>query len=136
MQLGEAYRDVARYQDAVRVIRAALAIDPKPAQVLELAGNGPGGKRADGGRERAFGEATTREPGNGLYAYNRALALNQLGREEEDAAQLTRAASHSGYSNLSSRFDGFETRELQTPRRQTREPEPRDLRTPSTRTST
>jgi hypothetical protein len=42
--------------------------------------------------ERAFAEATTREPGNGLYAYNRALALNQLGRREEALVQAKRAA--------------------------------------------
>ena len=83
MQLGEAYRDLARYQDAVRVIRQALAIDPRPAQDWNSLGTvlGASGQMAEA--ERAFGEATTREPGNGLYAYNRALALDQLGRRDE-----------------------------------------------------
>jgi choline-sulfatase len=93
MQLGEAYRDLGRYQDAVRVIRAALAVDPMPAQYWNSLGTvlGAGGQMADA--ERAFGEAATREPGNGLYVYNRALALNQLGRREEAVGELRRAAS-------------------------------------------
>ena len=72
MQLGEAYRDVARHQDAVRVIREALALDPKPAQYWNSLGTVLGASRQMAEAERAFGEATTREPGNGLYAYNRA----------------------------------------------------------------
>jgi arylsulfatase A-like enzyme/Flp pilus assembly protein TadD len=92
MQLGEAYRDVARYQDAVRVIRAALAIDPGPAQYWNSLGTVLGASRQMAEAERAFGEATTREPGNGLYAYNRALALQQLGRRDEALVQMKRAA--------------------------------------------
>jgi choline-sulfatase len=92
MQLGEAYRDVARYKDATRVIREALALDPRPAQYWHSLGTvlGAGGEMAEA--ERAFAEATTREPGNGLYAYNRGLALQHLGRREEAAVQLKRAA--------------------------------------------
>ena len=92
MQLGEAYRDVGRNQDAARVIREALAIDPKPAQYWNSLGTvlGAGGQMLDA--ERAFGEAATREPGNGLYPYNRAVALQQLGRRDEAIVQMKRAA--------------------------------------------
>lgn len=92
MQLGEAYRDVARYQDAARVIREALALDPKPAQYWNSLGTvlGAGGQMADA--ERAFAQATTREPVNGRYAYNRGLALQQLGRRDEALVQMKRAA--------------------------------------------
>ena len=51
MQLGEAYRDVASLPGCdQRVISDGVAIDPKPAQYLELAGNGAGRGRKDGGR--------------------------------------------------------------------------------------
>jgi tetratricopeptide (TPR) repeat protein len=92
MQLGESYRDLARYQDAVRVIREALAVDAKPAQYWNSLGTvlGASGQMAEA--ERAFAEAATREPGNGLYVYNRALALNQLGRRDEALVQAKRAA--------------------------------------------
>jgi Flp pilus assembly protein TadD len=43
--------------------------------------------------ERAFAEAAAREPSNGSYAYNRDVALSQLGRREEAAAELRRAAA-------------------------------------------
>ena len=92
MQLGEAYRDVARHQDAVRVIREALAIDPKPAQYWNSLGTVLGMSRQMAEAERAFAEAATREPGNGLYAYNRALALQALGRRDEALVQIKRAA--------------------------------------------
>jgi arylsulfatase A-like enzyme/Flp pilus assembly protein TadD len=92
MQLGEAYRDVARYQDAVRVIRQALALDPKPAQYWNSLGTVLGASSQMAEAERAFAEATTREPGNGLYAYNRGLALQQLGRRDEALVQIKRAA--------------------------------------------
>jgi choline-sulfatase len=92
MQLGEALRDAARNQDAIRVMREALALDPKPAQYWNSLGTvlGAGGQMADA--ERAFGEAAAREPNNGLYAYNRGLALQQLGRRDEALVQMKRAA--------------------------------------------
>jgi choline-sulfatase len=92
MQLGEAYRDVGRHQDAVRIIRDAIALDPKPAQYWNSLGTvlGASGQMPDA--ERAFGEAATRDPNNGLYPYNRALALNHLGRREEALVQVKRAA--------------------------------------------
>jgi arylsulfatase A-like enzyme/Flp pilus assembly protein TadD len=92
MQLGEAYRDEARHQDAVRVIREALALDPKPAQYWNSLGTVLGASRQMAEAERAFGEATTRAPANGLYTYNRALALQSLGRRDEAAVQMKRAA--------------------------------------------
>jgi len=93
MQLGEALRDVARYEDAVRVIREALAIDSRPAQYWNSLGTvlGASGKMADA--EHAFAEAASREPTNGMYVYNRALALQSLGRKEEAAAEMNRAAA-------------------------------------------
>src|SRR5205085_2660090 len=90
MQLGEAYRDVPRPVDAVRVIREALAIDPTPAQYWNSLGTVLGASRQMTDAEKAFAEAQTREPGNGLYAYNRALALQSLGRKDEAAAQMNR----------------------------------------------
>jgi len=92
MQLAEAYRDVARFQDATRVIREALAIDPKPAQYWNSLGTVLGAGRQIADAERAFAEAATREPANGLYAYNRALALQALGRRDEAVVQMKRAA--------------------------------------------
>jgi choline-sulfatase len=92
MELGEAYRDVARYDDAAKVIREALVIDPRPAQYWNSLGTVLGASRKMADAERAFGEAATRDPRNGAYAYNRALALQQLGRTQEAAALMTRAA--------------------------------------------
>jgi choline-sulfatase len=93
MQLGEAYRDVARHSDAVRVIRAALAIDPKPAQYWNSLGTVLGASRQMGEAEHAFAEAASREPANGMYTYNHGLALQSLGRKDEAAAQMNRAAA-------------------------------------------
>jgi choline-sulfatase len=93
MELGEALRDVARYADAARVIREALAIDPRPAQYWHSLGTvlGAGGDIA--GAERAFSEAISREPTNGQYLYNHGVALYRLGRKDEAAAQMNRAAA-------------------------------------------
>ena len=49
LQLGEAYRDQARYAEAEREIKEALKLDPAPARYLEFAGNGAGRRREDGG---------------------------------------------------------------------------------------
>ena len=43
--------------------------------------------------ERAFGQAATRDVNNGLYIYNRSLALEQLKRRDEAMEQLRRAAA-------------------------------------------
>jgi Flp pilus assembly protein TadD len=69
-----------------------LKLDPAPAQYWNSLGTvlGSGGKMAEA--ERAFAEAVTREPSNGLYIYNRSLALEQLGRRDEALAQKKRAA--------------------------------------------
>ena len=93
MQLGEAHRDLARYDAAAKAIRAALAIDPGPAQYWHSLGTvlGASGRMADA--ERAFNEAVSREPNNGLYIYNRGVARFQLGRKEEAAADIDRAAA-------------------------------------------
>lgn len=93
MELGEALRDAARYADAARVIRQALAIDARPAQYWHSLGTvlGAGGDIA--GAERAFTEAISREPNNGQYIYNHGAALYRLGRKEEAAAEINRAAA-------------------------------------------
>ena len=43
--------------------------------------------------ERAFSEAMSREPANGLYVYNHGVALFRLGDKEKAAAEMTRAAA-------------------------------------------
>ena len=91
MQLGEAYRDLRRYADAERAIRAALALDARPAQYWNSLGTVVGAAGKIGDAERAFGEAAARDPANGMYCYNRALALQHLGRRDEAAAQFKRA---------------------------------------------
>ena len=52
MELGEAYRDVARYDDAARLIREALALDSGPAQYWNSLGTvlGAGGRMAEAER--------------------------------------------------------------------------------------
>jgi arylsulfatase A-like enzyme/Tfp pilus assembly protein PilF len=96
MELGEVYRDLGRWDDAARAMRGGLEIDPRPAQYWNALGTVLGGGKHMAEAERAFAEATAREPSNGMYAFNRALALRQLGRRDEAIAELRRAAS-SGY---------------------------------------
>jgi choline-sulfatase len=91
MQLGEAYRDVARWDDATRTIQRALAIDPGPAQYWNSLGTVLGGGRKMSEAEHAFGEAVKREPTNGLYRYNHGLALQQLGRRDEATTEFGQA---------------------------------------------
>ena len=43
--------------------------------------------------ERALAEALSREPDNGQYVYNHGVALSRLGRKDEAAAQMNRAAA-------------------------------------------
>jgi arylsulfatase A-like enzyme/Flp pilus assembly protein TadD len=93
MELGEALRDVARYEEAARAIRDALAIDPRPAQYWHSLGTVLGANGDIAGAERAFTEAISREPNNGLYVYNHGAALYRLGRKDEAAAELNRAAA-------------------------------------------
>ena len=93
MELGEALRDVARYGDAIRVIREALAIDSRPAQYWHSLGTVLAANADMAGAERAFSEAISREPNNGQYVYNHGAALYRLGRKDEAAAQMNRAAA-------------------------------------------
>jgi len=93
MELGEALRDAARYDDAARTIREALAIDPRPAQYWHSLGTVLGASGDIAGADRAFVEAMTREPANGQYVYNHGVALYRLGRKEEAAAEINRAAA-------------------------------------------
>jgi tetratricopeptide (TPR) repeat protein len=93
MQLGEAYRDLSRWDDATREVQRAVAIDPKPAQYWNSLGTVLGGGRKMADAERAFAQALSRDPNNGLYHYNHALALQQLGRRDEAAAEFSRAAA-------------------------------------------
>jgi arylsulfatase A-like enzyme/Tfp pilus assembly protein PilF len=96
MQLGEAYRDVARWDDAQRVMQRALGIDPGPAQYWNSFGTVLGSARKMAEAEHAFAEAVTREPASGLYHYNHGLALQQLGRRDEAMTEF-RQASALGY---------------------------------------
>ena len=93
MQLGEAYRDAARWEDAARVMQRALAIDPGPAQYWNSLGTVLGSGRKMSEAEHAFAEAVRREPGNGLYRYNHGLALQQLGRRDEAATEFRQAGA-------------------------------------------
>jgi len=92
MELGEALRDVARFDAAARVIREALTIDPRPAQYWHSLGTVLGAAGDIAAAERAFSEAISREPNNGQYVYNHGVALFRLGRKDEAAAALRRAA--------------------------------------------
>jgi Flp pilus assembly protein TadD len=96
MQLGEAYRDLGRWDEATRSIQRALAIDPEPAQYWNSLGTVLGGGRKMSEAEQAFGEAVKREPTNGLYRYNHGLALQQLGRRDEAMTEF-RQANALGY---------------------------------------
>ena len=94
MQLGEVYRDLGRMATTAKGdARRASALDPRPAQYWNGLGTvlGAGGQMADA--ERAFSEAATRDPNNALYAYNRGLALQQLGRRDAALGELRRAAA-------------------------------------------
>ncbi len=92
MELGQVYRDQNRVADAVRVMRDATQRDPGPAAYWNALGTvlGASGQMAEA--ERAFSEATSREGGNGLFVYNQAIALEQLGRRDEAVARYRRAA--------------------------------------------
>ena len=92
MQLGEAYRDLGRWDEAARTIQRALAIDSGPAQYWNSLGTVLGGGRKMAEAEHAFGEAVKREPANGLYRYNHGLALQQLGRRDDALAEFRQAA--------------------------------------------
>jgi len=92
MQLGEALRDLGRYKEAINAITTAIALDPKPAEYWNSLGTVLGASGKVGDAQQAFAEAATREPTNGMYPYNRGLALQHLGRRDEAAAQLKRAA--------------------------------------------
>jgi tetratricopeptide (TPR) repeat protein len=93
MELGEALRDVARYADAIRVMREAIGIDSRPAQYWHSLGTVLGASGDIAEAERAFKEAIAREPSNGQYVYNHGAALYRLGRKEEAAAEINRAAA-------------------------------------------
>jgi choline-sulfatase len=96
MQLGEAYRDLGRWNDATRTIQRAVSIDPGPAQYWNSLGTVLGSGRKMPEAEHAFAEAVKREPSNGLYRYNHGLALQQLGRRD-DAMTEFRQAQALGY---------------------------------------
>jgi tetratricopeptide (TPR) repeat protein len=81
MELGEVYRDMNRMPEAATAMRRAVDLDPRPAAYW----NGLGTALAASGRmpkaERAFSAAVAREGTNGLFVYNHALALEQLGQQ-------------------------------------------------------
>ena len=68
-------------------------MDRAAGAVLEFAGDGARREREDGGRRTRVRRSGRRaNPRNGLYIYNRGLALQHLGRRDEAAAQFKRAA--------------------------------------------
>ena len=73
-------------------MRAAVDRDPARADFWNALGTayGGGGRMAEA--ERAFAEAAARDSANAMYRYNRALALQQLGRRHEANAELQEAA--------------------------------------------
>jgi tetratricopeptide (TPR) repeat protein len=93
MALGEVYRDLGRWDDATREMRAAVELDPSPAQYWNALGTVLGGGGQMSQAERAFAEAVARDANNALFVYNHGLALQQLGRRDEALADLRRAAA-------------------------------------------
>jgi tetratricopeptide (TPR) repeat protein len=93
MALGEVYRDQARWKDAARVMRAAVQLDPAPAQYWNALGTVLGNTGELEEAEKAFGEAVTRDGKNALYIYNRGLALQALRRPDAAIVEFRRAAA-------------------------------------------
>jgi choline-sulfatase len=93
VRLGEVYRDMGRPDDAARLMREAVALDPAPASYWNSLGMVLGGSGRLADAEKAFGEAASRDADDPQYAYNRGLALQRLGRLDEAAAQFQRAAA-------------------------------------------
>ena len=77
---------------AARVMREATRLDAGPAAYWNALGTVLGASGQMSEAERAFAEAVRREEGNGLFIYNHAIALEQLGRREDAIAQYRRAA--------------------------------------------
>jgi protein O-GlcNAc transferase len=104
MELGETYRDLGRTADAARVMRDAVALDPRPAAYWNSLGTvlGAGGQLADA--ERAFAEATARDGNDPNYVFNHGVALERLGRRDEAIAQYRRAAA-AGFPLARARLD-------------------------------
>jgi choline-sulfatase len=93
IQLGEVYRDMGRTDDAARLMREAVALDPDPASYWNSLGMVLGGAGRLADAEKAFAEAASRDADDPQYVYNRGLALERLGRRDEAAAQFQRAAA-------------------------------------------
>jgi len=104
IELGQVYRDQNRMTDAARVMREATRLDPAPAAYWNALGTALGASGQMGDAERAFAEGAAREPGNGLFVYNQAIALEQLGRREEAVARYRRAAEL-GYAPARARLN-------------------------------
>ena len=92
IELGQVYRDQNRMADAARVMREATRLDAGPAAYWNALGTVLGASGQMSEAERAFAEAVRREAGNGLFIYNHAIALEQLGRRDDAIAQYRRAA--------------------------------------------
>jgi tetratricopeptide (TPR) repeat protein len=92
MELGQVYRDQNRMADAARAMGEATRLDPGPAAYWNALGTALGAAGQMPEAERAFAGAVEREPTSGLFVYNRAIALEQLGRREEAVAMYRRSA--------------------------------------------
>ncbi len=86
VELGNLYMDHARYEDAVRWYREALALRPGiPDVMVDLGACLVNmGKPAEG--LASFEEALKREPGHKKALYNKGVALIELGRSMEAVA--------------------------------------------------
>jgi len=102
VRLGELYRDLGRTDEAIRLLREAVALDAQASYWNSL-GMVLGGAGQLDEAERVFGEASKREPDNPQYAFNRGLALERLGRREE-AEPLFRRAAELGFAPAKARL--------------------------------
>ncbi|MEO7274022.1 MAG: sulfatase-like hydrolase/transferase [Vicinamibacterales bacterium] len=93
MELGQVYRDQNRMGDAARVMREATSLDPEPAAYWNALGTVLGASRQMADAERAFAEAARRDGSNGLFLYNHAIALEQIGRPTEALAAYEKSAA-------------------------------------------
>jgi tetratricopeptide (TPR) repeat protein len=86
VKLGELYRDHREPTKAIALMRAAVTLDPEPAEYWNALGMVLGGSDELADAEAAFREAVRRDPRDAQYAYNLGLALLRQGKR--DAAAL------------------------------------------------
>ena len=109
IKLGEVYRDLGRPDEAARVMRQAIQLDPAPASYWNSLGMVLGGS-ALADAEQAFAEAASRDADNAQYVYNLGLALQRLGRatrrSRSSGARSRRSAFRPARQRLAELTDG------------------------------